>query len=304
MQIGSGSYTYEWIENWAKLPEGIQFGYTHGIAEDSQGRIFVHNASTYSVIIFDEDGSYLESWGEEYAAGAHGMLLNREADGEYLYLAATNQNMVVKTTLYGKEVLRIETPELPQIYDTERKFVPTETAVAPNGDIYIADGYGESWVHCYNARGEYLFSFGGRGDGEGQLNNPHGIMLDTRGSEPLLVVADRGNHRLQYFTLDGKFVKITEGMLRLPCTTEQYEDDLYIPDLHSRLTILDSNDQLITHLGERDHGWEIPGWPNIAHDLRQAGNFTSPHDLHVDSRGSIYVAEWISDGRVTKLVRV
>src|SRR5690606_25382737 len=84
MQIGSGSYTYEWVENWAKLPQGIQFGYTHGIAEDSQGRIFVHNASTHSVIIFDEDGSYLESWGEEYAAGAHGMLLNREADGEYL----------------------------------------------------------------------------------------------------------------------------------------------------------------------------------------------------------------------------
>ncbi len=304
MQIGSGSYTYEWVENWAKLPEGIQFGYTHGIAEDSQGRIFVHNASAHSVIIFDEDGNYLESWGEEYAAGAHGMLLNREADGEYVYLAASNQNMVVKTTLYGKEVLRIETPELPQIYDAERKFVPTETAVAPNGDIYIADGYGESWVHCYNARGGYLFSFGGRGDGEGQLNNPHGIMLDTRGSEPLLVVADRGNHRLQYFTLDGEFVKITEGMLRLPCTTEQHEDDLYIPDLHSRLTILDRNDQLITHLGERDRGWEIPGWPNIAHDLRQAGNFTSPHDLHVDRRGNIYVAEWISDGRVTKLARV
>jgi hypothetical protein len=57
-------------------------------------------------------------------------------------------------------------------------------------------------------------------------------------------------------------------------------------------------------LGERENGWQIQGWPNIAHDLRQVGNFTSPHDLHVDGKGNIYVAEWISDGRVTKLQRV
>ncbi len=304
MRIGSGLHTYEWVENWAKLPENIQPGYTHGVVEDSQGRIYIHNASPHAIIIFDEDGNYLDSWGEEFAAGAHGLFLNRESDGEYLYLSATNQNIVVKTTLYGKEVLRIETPDLPQIYDTEKKFVPTETTVAPNGDIYIADGYGQPWVHRYTARGEYLHSFGGRGDGEGQLNNPHGIMLDTRGNEPLLLVSDRGNHRLQYFTLDGEFVKITEGMLRLPCTTDQHEDEIYIPDLHSRLTILDRDDQLIMHLGERENGWEIPGWPNIDHSLRQTGNFTSPHDLHVDRRGNIYVAEWISDGRITKLERV
>ncbi len=304
MRIGSGSHTYEWVENWAKIPAEIQPGYTHGVVEDSQGRIYVHNASRHSMLVFDVDGNLLNSWGEEFATGAHGLLWNQEADGEYLYLSATSQNIVVKTTLDGQEVLRITTPDLPEIYNDDKKFVPTETAVAANGDIYIADGYGQPWLHRYDASGTYISSFGGLGADKGQLNNPHGIMIDTRGSEPLLLVSDRGNHRLQYFTLDGEAVRITEGMIDLPCTTDQYGDEIYIPDLHSRLTVLDKNDQLITHLGEREKGWEIPGWPNIDHSLRQVGNFTSPHDLHVDSSGNIYIAEWISDGRITKLARV
>lgn len=304
MRIGSGSHTYEWVEGWAKIPDHIQPGYTHGVVEDSQGRIYVHNASPHAIIIFDADGNFIDSWGEEFAAGAHGLLLNKEDDGEYLYLSATGQNIVVKTTLDGREVLRIGTPDLPDIYDAEKKFVPTETAVAPNGDIYIADGYGQPWVHRYSAKGDYISSFGGRGSEVGKLNNPHGIMLETRGLEPLLIVSDRGNHRLQYFNLEGETVQITEGMLRLPCTTDAYGDELYIADLHSRLTILDNSGHLITHLGERENGWELPGWPNIAHDLRQVGTFTSPHDLHVDGNGNIYVVEWISDGRITKLARV
>ena len=304
MRLGSGSHTYEWVENWANLPEGMALGYTHGVVEDSQGRIYIHNASPNAVVVLDAEGNFLNVWGEQFAAGAHGLLLNKEADGEYLYLSATGQNVVVKTTLDGQEVLRIGTPDLPEIYDAEKKFVPTETAVAPNGDIYIADGYGQPWVHRYSAKGDYIQSFGGRGDALGQLNNPHGIMIDTRGSEPLVLVSDRGNHRLQYFTLDGEAVKVSEGMLDLPCTTDQYGDELYIPDLHSRLTILDKNDQLIMHLGEREKGWEIPGWPNIAHELRHVGSFTSPHDLHVDGSGNIYVVEWINDGRITKLARV
>lgn len=304
MQIGSGSHIYEWVEGWAKIPSNIQPGYTHGVVEDAQGRIYVHNASMDSVLIFDAEGNFIQSWGEAYAEGAHGLHLNAESDGEYLYLALTKQAMVVKTDLDGNEIWRIATPELPQIYDDEHKFSPTETTVAPNGDVYIADGYGQPWVHVYDSAANYKFSFGGRGEEPGLLNNPHGIMLDTRGSEPLILVSDRGNHRLQYFTLDGEFVRITEGMLDLPCTTVQYQDEIYIPDLHSRMTILDKDDQLIAHVGERENGWQIEGWPNIAHELRQVGNFTSPHDLHVDQNGNVYMAEWINDGRITKLARV
>lgn len=306
MQIGGGSHKYEWVENWGPLPSGKQYGYTHGVVEDSRGNIYIHNASKDSVCVYEPGGSFIESWGEEYAVGAHGVFLNKEGDTEYLYLSTTKQGTVVKTTLSGKVIWEITQPDRPDIYDGEKKkFVPTETAVAAGGDVYVADGYGQPWVHRYSTEGQYKGSFGGLGDGKGQLNNPHGIMIDTRGPEPLILVSDRGNSRLQYFNLDGEHVRFSaEGIVRKPCTTEQHGDEIYIPDLHSRITILDKNDQLIAHVGEREEGWKIEAWPNIDHSLRQVGNFTSPHDLHVDVKGNIYLAEWISDGRVTKLQRV
>lgn len=305
MQVGTGSHVYEWIENWAKLPDYIQPGYTHGVVEDAQGRMYIHNASQHSMLVFDADGSFITSWGADYAEGAHGLHLNAEADGEYLYLALTTQAMVVKTDLDGSEIWRITTPDLPHIYDAERVFSPTETTVAPNGDVYITDGYGQNWVHVYSPQAEYKFSFGGLGSEPGQLSAPHGIMLDTRGSEPLILVSDRRNQRLQYFTLDGHFVRLVEGMFLRPCTTIQYGDELYIPDLRSRMTILDKDDRLIAHVGERAGGWQVPDWPNIAPELRrQAGGFSSPHDLHVDKNGNVYVVEWIDDGRIIKLLRV
>ena len=151
----------------------------------------------------------------------------------------TNSHTGTRIDEVAAGIYRINTPDLPNIYDAEKKFSPTETAVAPNGDVYIADGYGQPWVHVYSPQAEYKFSFGGPGSELGQLNNPHGIMLDQRGSEPLILVSDRGNHRLQYFTLDGKPVRTVEGMLDLPCTTEPYQHEIYIPDLHSRMTVLD-----------------------------------------------------------------
>ena len=211
---------------------------------------------------------------------------------------------MAKTTLDGREVLRIGTPKRPDIYDTEHLFVPTETAVAPDGRIYVADGYGQPWVHIFDKDGRYLSSFGGKGSGEGQLDNPHGIKIDTRGPRPLVLVLDRGNSRLQYFTLDGKHVRFVPGLLRKPCTTEQWKDELYIPDLFSRLTILDGQDRLAAHLGDWPDCWKIEGWPNLPPSDWRVGQFSSPHDLHVDRQGNIYLAEWLSNGtgKVTKLV--
>jgi DNA-binding beta-propeller fold protein YncE len=303
--IGDGTHRYEVIDLWGKLPAGLQFGTTHGVVEDGQGRIYIHNTGEKSVIVFDADGNYLSSWGEAYSAGAHGMLYNREDNGEYLYLAATGQNFMAKVTLDGREVLRIGTPPRPDIYDAEKKFVPTEAAVASDGTIFITDGYGQHWVHRYNAKGEYLDSFGGLGSEVGQLHQPHGIMIDTRNGEELVLVADRANHRMQYFTLAGKPVRMLDHDLRMPCTGIQWGDELYIPDLFSRISIFDRNDQLIEHLGDRPNCWETEGWPNLPREQWVAGKFSSPHDMHVDGRGNIYVAEWLSNGtgKVTKLIR-
>lgn len=303
--VGTGDYTYEYHLDWAKLPKGMEFATTHGVVEDSKGRIFIHHTGSPSVAVFEPDGTYITSWGEAYAGGAHGMHLSVENGEEFLYLAATSLNFVAKTTLDGEEVLRLGTPPRSDIYDEDHVFVPTETTVGPDGTIFVADGYGQPWVHRYTQDGKYLDSFGGLGDGLGQLDNPHGIMLDTRGGEPRILVSDRKNARLQYFSLGGKPLSITSGDVRFPCTTIQWQDRIYVPDLYSRLTILDKNDELLAHLGDWPDCWKRDGWPNLPRGEWVAGKYSSPHDLEVDRHGNIYVVEWLSEGtgKVSKLVR-
>lgn len=303
MKMGSGTHVYDIAEGWGKLPEGIKYGYTHGVVTDSQDRVYIHNMSKDAVIVFDRDGNFLNSWGEEFAAGAHGMLLNKEGNEEFLYFADIARGLIVKTTLDGEVLLSIGAPDLPDVYDVEKKYVPTDVAVAPNGDIYAADGYGQSWVHQYNAKGEYIRSFGGKGSDPGQFNSPHGISVDTRGPEPVLYVADRANNRIQVLTLDGEHIRFVTEEMDLPCSFFQYQDEIYLPDLHSRATILDKNDKLITHLGEDQEAHKQEGWPNLPKEYYRADKFSSPHGICVDAHGDVYLVEWTVDGRVTKLIR-
>jgi hypothetical protein len=172
--------------------------------------------------------------------------------------------------------------------------------------VYIADGYGQHWVHRYSPEGRYMDSFGGPGEDLGKMNNPHGVSVDTRSGEELILVSDRKNVRLQYFTLEGKPLRCVTENLRFPCTAEVWGNEVYIPDLYSRVTILDKDDNLIVHLGDRPRCWEQEGWPDLPPSEWVVGGFSSPHDLHVDKAGNIYVAEWMKNGtgKVTKLIRV
>jgi hypothetical protein len=216
---------------------------------------------------------------------------------------------VVKTTLDGKIVWRLGVPDLPAVYPSADAYRPTDVAVAPNGDFYVCDGYGQNWIHHYDGRAKHVRSWGGRGSEPGKMNCPHGIWVDTRrgaGTAPRLLVADRENHRIQVFSLDGQHVGFAadRGELRRPCCFYQSGGELYIPDLHGRVTILGRDDRVLAHVGDDPGIWERPGWPNLAAPERRPGRFISPHAACVDSRGDLYVAEWVSDGRITKLRRV
>ncbi|HYF52090.1 MAG TPA: hypothetical protein VEJ63_21955 [Planctomycetota bacterium] len=304
MVIGNQTHKYEVAEGWGKLPAGIKYGYTHGAVVDKQDRVFIHNQSKDAVIIFDRDGNFIKSWGKDFEQGAHGMYLSNEGGKEYLYLSDYVRHIVVKTTLEGEVIYQLEMPNRPDIYASKDEYKPTETCVAPNGDVYVTDGYGKSWIHRYDKHGKYIGSFGGpKGSEPGQTACPHGVRVIQRNGATELYCADRSNNRIQVFTLDGKHIRFVKDELRYPCCFYQYKDEIYIPDLHSRITIFDKNDKLITHLGDTPDGWKKPGWPNIPQEELKVGYFSSPHNLCVDSRGDIYVAEWIAVGRVTKLVR-
>jgi len=302
--LGSGQHVYEFVADWGKLPNGMRWGYTHGVVMDSQQRVIIHNRSKDAVAIFDLDGKFIKSWGQDFEQGAHGLQLSKEGGAEYLYLADPERHLVAKTTLDGERIWVMGYPKECSAYQRAEQYKPTNVAIAPNGDFYCTDGYGLSWIHQYNAKAEYIRSWGGKGKEAGQLDCPHGIWIDTRGSQPVVVAADRTNQRLQSFSLDGKHLGFVTDELRLPCHFDQKNGELLIPDLRGRVTIFDKDNKLITHLGDNVDIWKTKGWPNVPHEMRVTGKFVSPHAACWDARGNIYVVEWIPDGRVTKLRRV
>lgn len=304
MSTGGACRSYRVVQDWAQFPDHIDLGYTHGIEVDLDDNIYIFHTGKPSIVKMNREGHYLSSMGDEFEGGAHGFYLHREEGKESsFYVTDTSKELVVKLSLDGEHLLEIGTPELPNIYDADRRFIPTDVAVAPNGDIYIADGYGQSWIHQYSAQGDYIRSWGGKGAEPGQLNCPHGISIDRRGSDPVIYVADRGNHRIQIFTLEGQFIRLIDENMDMPCSFYYNGNELYFPDLHSRITIFDQLDQLITHLGEDQQAYKQAGWPNLEKSFYRPNKFSSPHGVCVDSEGSVYVAEWIKDGRITKLIR-
>lgn len=302
MLIGAAPYRYDMID-FGKLPSSVHLGYTHGVVVDGDDNVYVFNQSERAVIQFDRHGNFQRSWGGEFSRGAHGMFLDREGPEEFFYLTDYDMPAVVKTTIHGAVQWQLGVPPRPDLYESSADFKPTDAAVSPDGDVYVFDGYGRSYVHVYDRRGKYLLSFGGRGSGEGQLNTPHAGWIDTRKAEPELYVADRGNNRIQVFTLEGKFKRIISGPeIKQPCDFYQFGDDLYVPDLQARLVVLDINDHVTAVLGDNPEAPKTPGWPDIPGKLSD-GKFNSCHACCVDSRGDVYVVEWISTGRVLKLVR-
>ncbi|MCC7491040.1 MAG: hypothetical protein IT204_01755 [Fimbriimonadaceae bacterium] len=304
MIVGTGAYRYEWQGEWAQVPPGVELGYTHGVVEDAQGRILVHNQSRDAVAIFDAAGHYLRSWGAEFAAGAHGFVIHQESAGEFLYLADYARHLVVKTTPDGEEVLRLAPPPRTDLYESIEQYKPTDVTVAPNGDLFVFDGYGLSWIHKYSASGEYLSSFGGRGSEPGQVSCPHSGKVDTRGTEPVLLVADRSNVRIQIFDLEGHHLGFQADELRYPCGFWLCDEYTIVPDLHGRVSLFDRQWKLLCHLGDQPGVWQRPGWPNLPPEQRPVGQFNSPHAACADRAGNLFVVEWISDGRITKLAKV
>lgn len=313
--LGKGEHTYELVPGWGQLPDDKKFGNTHAVVESEDGRIFIHNASPTgdATCIFDADGKFIKSWGKQFAGGAHGMDIRKEGNQEFLYLAPTGMHKVFKTTLDGEVVLELDYPKMARDvkdgqvvpdYKGPDKYVPTFIALAPNGDFYVADGYGSNYVHRYDIKGNYIQSWGGMGEEPGKMKCPHGIWCDTRNAEePTIVVADRSNVRLQWFTLDGKLIKIVNDELRHPCHFSQRGGDLLIPDLRGRVTIFDKDNKLITHLGDNP---DKSQWANngVKPQDVKPGVFCTPHGATWDRAGNAYIVEWLPYGRVTKLKRV
>jgi hypothetical protein len=314
VHIGSGKWTYTLDESWGTLPTGMKYGFGCAIVVDSKDRVIVTSRSTNPcVAIFDRAGKLIETWSKDFAdrigfstgqvaATAHGLYWSKEPGGEFLYwtenVAAPKGQpkigaRVYKTDMAGKVLFEIG--NIGKESETAVKFNftnPTDVAVAPNGDIYVVDGYGSQLVHRFDKNFKLIKTIGGPGKDHGKFNVCHGVWVSTLGKEPMVYIADRANNRLEVYSLDLAYVR-TVPDVRLPCCFYQHDGHLYVPELGARVSILDATDKIVARLGD-GQGIKAP-------DIRKhPDKFATPHALTVDSRGDLYVLEWLDYGRPRK----
>jgi len=317
--IGEGEFQFECIHDWGmtNLPKGASYGNaSHGVAIDANGLIYItHNqGNPGSIFVFDPDGTCIKTMGAFHAAGktsrGHGIDIREEDGEEFIYLAASDAKLgFAKISLQDEIVWRKELKQLSEEtskYQPGVRYRPTNTSFAPDGGYFLGDGYGSNWIHQYDKNDKYVRSIGGSGQQDGQFRTPHGQWLDDRDGTPKLVVADRANKRLQWFDMEGKHLKTLDGFL-FPADIDIQGDVLMVPDLHCRITLLDKENNVITHLGD-DEAWRkvaLEGFKmRRQREQWQPGKFIHPHDACFDKDGNIFVTEWVSTGRVTKLRKV
>ena len=324
MILGQGDYQYEVVHDWPQLPDQFTWQTTHNVAVDKAGNVYViHEGRTEqkdhpSIFVFDADGKYIRSFGQQFQGGGHGIEIREEAGQEFLYVCAYQAiKSFAKMDLKGETVWQQYAPMESGVYaaeeDTKRtgdwgrdRFMPTNFAFLDDGGFLLADGYGSFYIHRYDKDGKWQSCFGGPGDGEGKFNTPHGIWIDKRaGREPSIVICDRAHHTLQYFTMDGKYLETLTGY-GLPANVETWQNLLVVPELHARLTLLNEKNEVVAHLGDDVARITGKNGGNIRGHRKQwlDGKFVHPHDACFGQDGSIFVAEWVGTGRISKLQRL
>jgi DNA-binding beta-propeller fold protein YncE len=288
MIVGSGRFRYRVNADWAKLPAGWSFKEVGGVGVDSRDNVYVFNRGEHPMMVFDREGNFRHSWGEGQYPRAHGVHM---APDDTMFLTDDGGHFVRKVTLDGKVLLELGIPGKPAPYMSGEPFHRcTHTALSPQGDIYVSDGYGNSRVHKYTPDGELLMSWGEPGTGEGEFNIVHNICCDADG---WVYVADRENHRVQVFDGDGEFEAQWQNLHR-PCglcMPYGHQPIFYvgevgpaaavscdIPNLGPRVSVVDHQGKLIGRFGDTPAGTEL-------------GKFLAPHGLAVDSHGDVYVGE-------------
>jgi len=293
---------FEVIENWEKMPDGYQHLDVDGVAVDSKDRVYLLTRKDARVIVYEPDGTFVRSWGEDiFTPRTHGITIDKN---DFVYTTDDGDHTVRKFTPEGEQIMMLGTPNQPSDtgYDGAKLTSithggppfnrPTGVAVTEDGEIYVCDGYGNARIHRFSADGKLIQSWGEPGVGAGQFNLPHGICTDGKGR---LFLADRENDRIQIFSMDGEFIDQWTHLQRPTDICIDKDGLIYVSslwwiigqksfvngpirhDLPGHISVLNGNGDVLLR------------W--VSADRCAAGNFIAPHTLCVDSNGDLYVGE-------------
>jgi DNA-binding beta-propeller fold protein YncE len=292
---------YGVIEGWEQLPSGFTHGDCVGVGVDAQDNVYLLTRTQSRVIVYSREGAFLRSWGEGlFTARTHGLTVG--PDGRVYCVDEGNHCVYVFTsvgdvlTTIGTRGVAADTGYDGHSAESIRGGLPfnrpTNLAVAPSGDLYISDGYGNCRVHRFSASGALIQSWGEPGTGPGQFILPHGIRVAADGR---VLVADRENDRIQIFSPDGEFLEQWTDVQRPTNIAIDGAGTIYVSELWwrigqrspvhgeivedrpGRVSVFDATGRLLAR-------WGGP-------DRCAPGNFVAPHDICVDSQGDLYVAE-------------
>jgi DNA-binding beta-propeller fold protein YncE len=260
---------FEPVASVLELPDGLTLGQCSAVDFDSQGRLYLFHRGKQPILCFDRHGKFVRSWGDNLIGKAHGLRVDRR---DNIWVTDIGHHTVFQFSPRGKLLLALGQVDKPG--DGDHQFnKPTDIAFGPQGEIFVADGYGNSRVIKFASNGKYVGQWGRRGKGRGEFNLPHSIVVDAKGR---VLVGDRENNRVQVFNSSGKLLKVWPGFA-------PYGMEL---DTTGTLFVADGRANKVLRLDA--HGKAIASWGRKGDG---PGEFNMPHMLAVDSAGNLHVAE-------------
>jgi DNA-binding beta-propeller fold protein YncE len=302
----AGDYTV--AANWLKLPEGrAQLGNQHGdVAVSSAGEVYVSvQDPSAGLQVFSPDGKFLRNVNGA-PSDFHGFVIHKETGGEFIYGATLRGQTIVKMTLEGAIVMTIGSSAIPDQYkvrnarSNQLALLLTGLDVAPNGDIYVTDGYASDYIHRFDRNGRYLSSFGGKQAPYG-FNTLHKLAIDTRFMPSRLIACDRANNRIVHLSLEGVFLGVVAKDLLLPAAIVIDGDHAIVGELTGRVTVFDKAGAVVTRVGANTE--QGVGSNKLPPAQWREGFVLAPHGVALNARGDLFVSEFSAFGRVHRFNR-
>jgi peptidylamidoglycolate lyase len=289
----TGAGKYRVVHGWPVLPEGFALGRVSGVAVDSHNHVFVFHRGDRPILCFDAaTGKILQSWGDGMFAVAHGLRVDNH---DNVWVTDVKHHQVYKFSHDGELLMTLGAKDVPGL-DGRHFNAPTDIAISPTGEFYVADGYGNNRIAKFSPQGDFLMDWGKKGDQPGEFDLPHGVALDAGGN---VYVADRSNSRVQVFDSNGIFRSQWKSReLGRPWSLSIGSDGLvYVvdggdlnpnPPDRARVVILDRSGKILEEFGTFGH---------------YDGQFCWAHDVAVSKTGEVYVGDVYLGMRIQKFVR-